>query len=343
MTATTLLQAPNIAPRGAPLIDPYGRTISYLRLSVTDRCDLRCTYCMSEKMTFLPKSDLLNAEELDQVASVFIARGVRKIRITGGEPLVRRNVMEIMTRISRHLGEGLDELTLTTNGTQLTKYAAHLAKIGVRRINVSLDTLNPETFARLTRGGRVARVLEGIAAAQSEGLKIKLNCVALRQDNADEIPTLIAWAHKRDIDVTLIEAMPMGEIEADRFDQYLPLTDVRVELERDWTLTRDDHRTGGPAEYWRVAETGGRLGFITPLSHKFCGACNRVRLTCTGKLFLCLGQNEDADLRAVIRGGGDLNAALDEAIGRKPEAHDFHIDAPGQAPSVARHMSTTGG
>lgn len=343
MTATTLLQAANIAPTGRPLIDPYGRTISYLRLSVTDRCDLRCTYCMAEKMTFLPKSELLDAAELEQVAARFIARGVRKIRITGGEPLVRRNVMDIMTRISGYLGYGLDELTLTTNGTQLAKHAEGLAKIGVRRINVSIDSLNAETFRRITRGGRLAQVLDGIAAAQSHGLKIKLNCVALQQDNASEIPSMIIWAHRRDIVLTLIEAMPMGEIDQDRFEQYLPLTKVRSELESRWTLTRDDHRTGGPAEYWRVAETGGRIGFITPLSHKFCGACNRVRLTCTGKLFLCLGQTEDADLRAVIRGGGDLDAALDEAIGRKPEAHDFRIDAPGQAPAVARHMSMTGG
>lgn len=341
MTSTTLLKAPNISPSG--LVDPFGRTITYLRLSVTDRCDLRCTYCMSEKMTFLPKSDLLNAEELDEIATAFITRGVRKIRITGGEPLVRRNVIDIMTRISKHLGHGLDELTLTTNGTQLAKHAETLAKIGLRRINVSLDSLDPDSFRRITRGGRLALVLDGIAAAQSLGLKIKLNVVALKQDNAREIPEMIRWAHQRDIDLTLIEAMPMGEIEADRFDQYIPLTEIRDQLEEDWTFTRDAHRTGGPAEYFRVEETGGRLGFITPLSHKFCGACNRVRLTCTGKLYLCLGQNEDADLREVLRTGGDLDAAMTEAIGRKPEAHDFRIDARGQDPAVARHMSMTGG
>lgn len=325
------------------LVDPFGRAITYLRLSVTDRCDLRCTYCMAEKMTFLPKSDLLDPAELDQVASAFIARGVRKIRITGGEPLVRRNIVEIMERISRHLGDGLDELTLTTNGTQLQKHAEVLVRIGVKRINVSLDSLNPETFSRVTRGGRLAQVLGGIAAAQSHGLKIKLNVVVLKQDNMGELPSMIEWAHKRDIDLTLIEAMPMGEIEADRFDQYVPLSQVRADLEKQWKLTPDIYRTGGPSDYWRVAETGGRLGFITPLSKNFCGGCNRVRLTCTGKLFLCLGQNEDADLRAVLRGGENLHAALDEAISRKPKSHDFLIDAPGQKPAVARHMSMTGG
>ena len=341
MTATS---AHNLSPKStAPLVDSFGRTVTYLRLSVTDRCDLRCTYCMSEKMTFLPKSDLLDAEELEAVARTFIARGVTKIRVTGGEPLVRRNILDIMTRLSNYLGDGLEELTLTTNGTQLGKNAQELARLGVKRINVSLDSINPETFARITRGGKLTQVLDGIAAAQSHGLKIKLNVVALKNDNAAEIPSLIDWAHRRDIDVTLIEAMPLGEIEADRYDQYIPLSDVRANLEKQFTLTPEDYRTGGPSQYWRVAETGGRLGFITPLSNNFCAGCNRVRLTCTGKLFLCLGQNDDADLREVLRSGGDLDAALTEAMTRKPKAHNFLIDAPGKAPAVARHMSMTGG
>jgi cyclic pyranopterin phosphate synthase len=327
----------------APLIDPFGRAVTYLRLSVTDRCDLRCTYCMAENMTFLPKSDLLDAVELDTVASAFIARGVRKIRITGGEPLVRRNIIDIMQRISRHLGNGLDELTLTTNGTQLEKHAEALVKVGVRRINISLDTLDPISFSRITRGGRLQQVLDGIAAAQSHGLKIKLNVVVLKHENVEQLPSIIEWAHRRDIDVTLIEAMPMGEIEEDRFDQYTPLSDVQKNLEKIWSLSRDSYRTGGPSDYWRVEETGGRLGFITPMSNNFCGGCNRVRLTCTGRLFLCLGQSDDADLRAVLRGGGDIHAALDEAIARKPKSHDFLIDAPGQGPAVPRHMSMTGG
>jgi len=340
----TVPAAQNMTPNSeAALTDSFGRTVTYLRLSVTDRCDLRCTYCMSEKMTFLPKSDLLDAAELEEVARRFIARGVSKIRVTGGEPLVRRNIMDIMARLSSYLGKGLDELTLTTNGTQLAKHAAELAKLGVKRINVSLDSVNPVTFARITRGGKLASVLDGIAAAQSHGLKIKLNVVVLKNDNASEIPSLIAWAHRRDIDVTLIEAMPLGEIEEDRFNQYIPLSEIRVDLETRYTLTAEDFRTGGPSQYWRVAETGGRLGFITPLSNNFCAGCNRVRLTCTGKLFLCLGQNDDADLRAVLRSGGDLDAALTEAMTRKPKAHDFLIDAPGKAPAVARHMSMTGG
>lgn len=298
---------------------------------------------MSEKMTFLPKSDLLDAAELEEVARTFIARGVTKIRVTGGEPLVRRNILDIMTRLSTYLGNGLDELTLTTNGTQLAKHAEDLAKIGVKRVNISLDSINPETFARITRGGKLEQVLDGIAAAQSHGLKIKLNVVVLKNDNAAEIPSLIQWAHHRDIDVTLIEAMPLGEIEADRFDQYIPLSVVRADLEKQFTLTADSYRTGGPSQYWHVAETDGRLGFITPLSNNFCGGCNRVRLTCTGKLFLCLGQDDDADLREVLRTGGDLDAALTEAMTRKPKAHDFLIDEPGKAPAVSRHMSMTGG
>ncbi len=327
----------------APLVDSFGRTVTYLRLSVTDRCDLRCTYCMAEKMTFLPKSDLLDADELEEVARAFIARGVTKIRVTGGEPLVRRNIMDIMSRLSGFLGHGLEELTLTTNGTQLAKHAEQLAKFGVKRINLSLDSLNPETFSRITRGGKLAHVLDGIAAAQSHGLKVKLNVVVLKNDNASEIPDIIKWAHRRDIDVTLIEAMPLGEIEADRFDQYIPLSVVRSDLDKQFTLTADTYRTGGPSQYWQVAETGGRLGFITPLSNNFCGGCNRVRLTCTGKLFMCLGQDDDADLRHVLRTGGDLDAALTEAMTRKPKAHDFRIETPGAAPAVSRHMSMTGG
>ena len=331
------------ANSGTPLVDSFGRTVTYLRLSVTDRCDLRCTYCMAEKMIFLPKSDLLDAAELEEVARTFIARGVTKIRVTGGEPLVRRNILDIMARLSKYLGQGLEELTLTTNGTQLAKHAADLAKLGVKRINLSMDSVSPETFARITRGGKLVQVLDGIAVAQSHGLKIKLNVVVLKNDNAAEIPSIIEWAHRRDIDVTLIEAMPLGDIEEDRFDQYIPLSVIRANLEKQYTLTEDSYRTGGPSQYWRVSETGGRLGFITPMSNNFCGGCNRVRLTCTGKLFLCLGQNDDADLREVLRTGGDLDAALTEAITRKPKAHDFLIDAPGKAPAISRHMSMTGG
>ena len=340
----TLPAAKNLNPnKGQNLIDSFGRRVTYLRLSVTDRCDLRCTYCMAEKMTFLPKSDLLDAAELEEVARSFIARGVTKIRVTGGEPLVRRNILDIMTRFSKFLGQGLEELTLTTNGTQLAKYAGDLAALGVKRINVSLDSLVPKTYQQITRGGKLSQVLDGIVAAQSHGLKIKLNVVALKQDNAAEIPSIIDWSHRRDIDVSLIEAMPLGDIEADRFDQYIPLSIIREALEERFTLTPDTYRTGGPSQYWRVAETGGRLGFITPLSNNFCGGCNRVRLTCTGKLFLCLGQDDDADLRTVLRSGGDLDAALTEAMTRKPKAHDFRIDAPDSAPAVARHMSMTGG
>lgn len=331
------------AKTSQPLIDSFGRQVTYLRLSVTDRCDLRCTYCMSEKMKFLPKSDLLDAAELEAVARSFIARGVTKIRVTGGEPLVRRNILDIMTRLSKNLGHGLKELTLTTNGTQLGKYSEDLARLGVKRINVSLDSLNPQTFARITRGGNLAQVLDGMAAAQSHGLKIKLNVVVLKHENAEEISSIIKWAHRRDIDVTLIEAMPMGDIEADRFDQYIPLSVIRQTLDEQFTLTADKYRTGGPSQYWQIAETGGRIGFITPLSNNFCGGCNRVRLTCTGKLFLCLGQDDEADLRAVLRSGGDLDAALSEAMTRKPKAHDFRIDTPGAAPAVSRHMSMTGG
>lgn len=344
MSTRTLFKADNSAKTG--MIDPYGRAVTYLRLSVTDRCDLRCTYCMSEKMTFLPKKDLLTLEELDAVASEFIEKGVKKLRITGGEPLVRRDMMDLIEVLSRHLKSGaLEELTLTTNGTQLAKFAKRLAAAGVKRINVSIDSLDPEVYRRITRGGDVYKVLMGIRAAQSVGIKVKLNCVALKNDNANEISDMIAWAHANNMDFTLIEAMPMGDISEDRFDQFLPLSDVKSDLEKNWTLMPSLHRTGGPAQYFDVKETGGRIGFITPLSHKFCESCNRVRLTCTGKLFLCLGQDDAADLRAVMRSDdqGSLSEAIDEAIGRKPEGHDFKIDRKGQAPAVSRHMSMTGG
>jgi len=344
MSTRTLFKAENSEKTG--MIDPFGRAVTYLRLSVTDRCDLRCTYCMPEKMTFLPKKDLLTLEELDQVASEFVAKGVKKLRITGGEPLVRRDMMNLIDSLSRHLKSGdLEELTLTTNGTQLAKFAKRLAAAGVKRINVSIDSLDPETYRRITRGGDVAKVLMGIRAAQSVGIRVKLNCVALKNDNANEISDMIKWAHANDMDFTLIEAMPMGDISEDRFDQYLPLSDVKARLEKDWTLLPSLHRTGGPAQYFGVKETGGLVGFITPLSHKFCESCNRVRLTCTGQLYLCLGQDDAADLRAVMRSDNQpsLSDAIDEAIGRKPEGHDFKIDRKGQAPSVNRHMSMTGG
>ena len=328
------------------MTDAFGRTVTYLRVSVTDRCDLRCVYCMSEHMVFLPKAEVLTLEELDRIASAFVGLGTRKLRITGGEPLVRKGLLELIQSLGRHLKSGaLDEITLTTNGTQLAKFAEPLFDAGVRRVNVSIDTLKPDLFRTLTRGGNLATVLAGIAAAQAAGLKVKLNAVALKDDNAAELPDLIRWAHGQGCDVTLIETMPMGEIEADRTDQYLSLTKLRAELESFWTLTDLPLSTGGPARYVEVAETGGRLGFITPLSHNFCEACNRVRLTCTGTLHTCLGQEDAADLRAVIRGGADDEAlveAIRNAVDAKPKGHDFHIDR-ASAPAVARHMSTTGG
>jgi cyclic pyranopterin phosphate synthase len=328
------------------LTDGFGRTVTYLRVSVTDRCDLRCVYCMSEHMTFLPKAEVLTLEELDRIASAFVGLGVKKLRITGGEPLVRKNVMGFIEGLSRHLRSGaLQELTLTTNGTQLEQFARPLAEAGVRRINVSLDTLKPELFRTLTRGGEIAKVLAGIDAAQAAGLKVKINAVALKDDNAAELPELIRWAHGRGLAVTLIETMPMGEIDADRTDQYLSLSALRAELESFWTLRELPLTTGGPARYVEVAETGGQLGFITPLSHNFCEACNRVRLTCTGTLHTCLGREDAADLRAVLRGGGsasDLVDAIRMAVDTKPKGHDFHIERT-LPPAVARHMSTTGG
>jgi cyclic pyranopterin phosphate synthase len=328
------------------LADGFGRVVSYLRVSVTDRCDLRCVYCMAEHMTFLPKAEVLTLDEIDRIASVFVGLGTRKLRLTGGEPLVRKGLMSLVKRLSRHLDSGdLDELTLTTNGTRLAQFAPDLAALGVRRINVSLDTLHPDLFARLTRGGDLAQVLAGIDAAQAAGLRVKINAVALAHDNAAEIPALIRWAHGQGLDMTLIETMPMGEVDADRTDQFLSLDAVRRDLQSFWTLRDLPLSTGGPARYVEVAETGGRLGFITPLSHNFCEACNRVRLTCTGTLHTCLGREDAADLRSVIRSDGsddDLVAAIRAAVDAKPKGHDFHI-GPGLRPAVARHMSTTGG
>ena len=330
-----------------PLVDPFGRDITYLRVSVTDRCDFRCVYCMAENMNFLPKADLLSLEELDRLCSAFVARGVRKLRLTGGEPLVRRGILTLVSSLSRHLPAGdLDELTLTTNGSQLAKYAAELKAAGVRRINVSLDTLDADKFRTITRWGSLNHVLAGIDAAQATGLKIKINTVALKGVNEDEFPSLIEWAHGRGMDITLIEVMPLGEIGEGRLDQYLPLSIVRARLSRHFSLEDIDYRTGGPARYVRVAETGGLLGFITPLTHNFCESCNRVRVTCTGTLYMCLGQEDAADLRKPLRAseGNDLlNAAIDEAISRKPKGHDFVIDRRHQRPALARHMSVTGG
>ena len=327
--------------------DPYGRTITYLRVSVTDRCDFRCVSCMAEDMTFLPKAEVLSLEELDQVASAFVAKGVRKLRLTGGEPLVRKNVMSLVRRLSRHLESGaLDELTLTTNGSQLAKYADELVAAGVRRVNVSVDTLDPAKFVAITRWGDLAKVLDGIAAAKAAGLRIKINTVALRGVNDDEIGDLIAWCGRDGHDLTFIETMPMGDIDGDRTEHYMPLSLVRAKIARNWTLVDSDHRTGGPARYVTLKESGQRLGFITPLTHNFCESCNRVRLTCTGTLYMCLGQNDAADLRAPLRAdpsGRSLDAAIDEAIGRKPKGHDFVIDRRRTAPAVPRHMSVTGG
>ena len=338
----------DLSPPGYPaLVDPFGRVIDYVRVSVTDRCDFRCVYCMAENMTFLPKRDVLSLEELDRLCSAFIARGVRRLRLTGGEPLVRKNIMELIRSLSRHISSGeLDELTLTTNGSQLARFAGELADAGVRRLNVSIDTLDPAKFKAITRWGDLDKVLAGLEAARKAGLRIKINTVALRDMNEHEIPDLIRWAHGEDMDLTLIETMPLGDIEGDRTDQYLPLSTVRARLEEQWTLQDIPYKTGGPARYVRVAETGGRLGFITPLTHNFCESCNRVRVTCTGTLFMCLGQEDAADLRAPLRAseGNDLiHAAIGEAISRKPKGHDFIIDRRTNRPSVSRHMSVTGG
>jgi len=330
-----------------PLTDPFGRGISYLRVSVTDRCDFRCVYCMAENMAFLPKQDLLTLEELDRLCSAFVAKGVRKLRLTGGEPLVRKGIMTLVTSLSRHLGTGaLDELTLTTNGSQLPKYAQELAAHGVKRINVSLDTLDRDKFRAITRWGELDKVLDGIAAAKAAGLRVKINAVALKGVNEDEIPALVDWAHGGGMDLTLIEVMPLGDIGDDRLAQYLPLSMVRARLAERFTLDELDERTGGPARYVRVKETGGRLGFITPMTHNFCESCNRVRITCTGTLYMCLGQEDAADLRAPLRASESndaLYAAIDEAITRKPKGHDFVIDRRRKRPALARHMSVTGG
>ena len=330
-----------------PMTDPFGRTISYLRVSVTDRCDLRCFYCMSEDMTFLPKADLLTLEELDRLCTAFIHKGVRKLRLTGGEPLVRRNLMSLVRSLSRHLKSGaLHELTMTTNATRLAKYAAELADCGVRRINVSLDTLDPQKFRAITRWGDLDRVLSGIEAARDAGLAVKINAVALKNMNEDEIPDLIDWAHGKGMALTLIEVMPMGEIGSGRIDQYLPLSLLRTRLSRRFTLTDLDDSTGGPARYARVAETGGTLGFITPMTHNFCESCNRVRVTCTGTLHTCLGHEDASDLRRPLRASvsdEQLSEAIDLAIGLKPKGHDFIIDRRHNRPSVSRHMSVTGG
>jgi GTP 3',8-cyclase len=334
-------------PANGPMVDPFGRHVTYLRVSVTDRCDFRCVYCMSEHMTFLPKKDLLTLEELDRVCSAFVARGVRKLRITGGEPLMRKNILWLFRALSRHLGSGaLDELTLTTNGSQLPKYAQELKDAGVRRINISLDTLKADRFKAITRWGDFGQVMAGIEAAEKAGLAIKLNAVALKGFNEDEFDDIIAFAHGRGFDLTLIETMPLGDIDGDRTDQYLPLSIVRARLMGRFTLEDIPFRTGGPARYVRIKETGGRLGFITPMTHNFCESCNRVRLTCTGTLYMCLGQDDAADLRTPIRTSSDnaaLIMAIDEAISRKPKGHDFVIDRRTKKPAVARHMSVTGG
>jgi len=331
----------------AAMVDPFGRAVTYLRVSVTDRCDFRCTYCMAEDMTFLPKRDLLTLEELDRLCTVFIGKGIRKLRLTGGEPLVRKNIMFLIRALSRHIESGaLDELTLTTNGSQLFRFANELADCGVKRINVSLDTLDPVKFKEITRWGDLSRVLKGIEAAEAAGIHVKINAVALKGFNDAELPELMRWAHGRGMDMTVIETMPMGEIEIDRCDQYLPLSLLRAQLENEFTLTDIPFKTGGPARYVEVAETGGKLGFITPMTHNFCEGCNRVRLTCTGTLYMCLGQDDAADLRAPLRASaGDelVSQAIDEAIGRKPKGHDFVIDRRSNRPSVSRHMSVTGG
>jgi cyclic pyranopterin phosphate synthase len=343
----TLLSQPDISPRGAPapLVDSFGRTISYLRVSVTDRCDFRCTYCMAEDMQFLPKHDILSFEEIHTIVSAFVARGVKKVRLTGGEPLVRRDIMDLFTTIGTHLGRGLEELTLTTNGSQLARHAEGLVAAGVRRVNVSLDTLDPVRFARITRRGRLAQVLDGIEAAEAAGLAVKINMVAMRGVNDDEIESMLHWAHGKGHGLTLIEGMPLGEVGIDRVDSYLPLRELRERLAQQYTLEPAAVRTGGPARYDRVRETGGILGFITPMSHNFCESCNRVRLTATGQLYLCLGQEDMVDLRAALREGAPeaLDAALDHAMLIKPKGHDFVLDRQHEGPALQRHMSVTGG
>jgi cyclic pyranopterin phosphate synthase len=329
------------------LIDPFERHVTYLRVSVTDRCDFRCVYCMSEHMSFLPKAELLSLEELDRLCGAFIKLGVKKLRISGGEPLVRRGIMTLMKKLGRHLDSGaLEELTLTTNGSQLSRYANELYEYGVRRINVSLDTLDEAKFVAVTRWGKYDKVMAGIDAARAAGLRVKINTVALKGVNDDEIEDIVRWCGEKDMDVTFIETMPMGEIDGDRSEQYLPLSQVRADMAKTWTLDENDHDSGGPARYVSLRETGQRVGFITPLSHNFCESCNRVRLTCTGTLFMCLGQEDAADLRAPLRASEDddaLIAAIHEAIARKPKGHDFLIDRTASGSAVPRHMSVTGG
>jgi cyclic pyranopterin phosphate synthase len=329
------------------MIDPFGRQISYVRISVTDRCDFRCVYCMAENMTFLPKKDLLTLEELDRLISAFIDLGVRKIRLTGGEPLVRRNIMSLFESVGRHIRAGaLDELTVTTNGSQLDRFAESLSAAGVVRVNVSLDTLDRPRFEAITRWGKYDKVLSGIAAAKAAGLAVKINMVALKGVNEDEIDRMLAWCGAEGFDLTLIETMPLGDIDGDRTDQYLPLSLVRARLAGRWTMTDLPDRTGGPARYVRIEETGGRLGFITPLTHNFCESCNRVRVTCTGRMYMCLGQEDEADLCTPLRASeGDelLKQAILEGIARKPKGHDFVIDRRHQRPALKRHMSVTGG
>ena len=333
--------------QASPLIDPFGRAITYVRVSVTDRCDFRCVYCMSEDMNFLPKGDLLTLEELDRLCSAFVARGTRKLRITGGEPLVRRDIMKLFQGLSRHLDSGaLEELTVTTNGSQLARFAKELAACGVKRINVSLDTLDEAKFRAVTRWGDLSKVMAGLDAAQAAGLDVKINAVALASVNEDEFPSMVRWAHGRGMDLTFIEVMPLGDIDAARVDQYLPLNRVQAQLAEEFSLEGSDYQTGGPARYVRVKETGGRIGFITPLTHNFCESCNRVRVTCTGTLYMCLGQEDAADLRTPLRASESndlLNAEIERAILRKPKGHDFIIDRTTSTPAVGRHMSVTGG
>jgi GTP 3',8-cyclase len=329
------------------MIDPFGRRISYLRVSVTDRCDLRCVYCMAEDMSFLPKAEILSLEELDRLCGVFIGLGVEKIRLTGGEPLVRKNVISLVRSLGARLGSGLQELTVTTNGTQLAKMAGDLHAAGIRRLNVSMDTLDPASFTAITRWGKLEQTLDGIFAAKAAGLAIKINAVALKGVNEHEYDRMLAWCGEHGFDLCLIETMPLGEINGDRTDQYLPLSLVRARLRERWTLEETDYSTGGPARYYRVRETGGRIGFITPLTHNFCESCNRVRLTCTGTLYMCLGQEDAADLRRPLRDPSldeaGLQQAILEAISRKPKGHDFVIDRRHNRPALARHMSVTGG
>jgi len=335
-------------PTPSPIIDPFGRSVSYLRVSVTDRCDFRCVYCMAEDMTFLPKAEVLTLEELDRICSAFVNLGVTKLRLTGGEPLVRKGIMNLIRSLGRHLDSGaLKELTLTTNGSQLERYATELYAAGVRRINVSIDTLDPHKFEAITRWGKLDKVLAGLKAAREAGLAIKINCVALKGVNDDEFDRLVAWCGDEGFDLTFIEVMPMGDIGGEtRLDQYLPLSLVRSKLAERWTLNEIDYNTGGPARYVEVRETGRRIGFITPLTHNFCESCNRVRLTCTGTLFMCLGQEDAADLRTPVRisdDDGPLIERIHEAIGRKPKGHDFIIDRRNKSAPVPRHMSVTGG